>query len=188
MLVKYSNKPGGFLHGKGRVKNKKEEERKYCKKKARGLVKKNPSVNFQASTSQETQTRAVSEEPVLHRNEWGSDKLKAIPVKSMSREVLWTCFAEEHDHLCSQAAQSRVLMMSDAFRGNSKERKSVVLRKLQSAQAGEAIRRLPTSQGTCTQPCEHPNRVGKLHCTVLSLRSTPSKTKKQKYQLWVFLK
>lgn len=39
----------------------------------------------------------------------------------MSRKVLLTCFVEEHDHLCSQTAQSRISMMSDALKGNPKQ-------------------------------------------------------------------
>lgn len=39
----------------------------------------------------------------------------------MSGKVLSASFAEEHDHLCSQTAQSRISTMSDALKGNPKQ-------------------------------------------------------------------
>lgn len=142
-------------------------EKKRQKKK--DLVKKNSSVKFQGILkSKTTNTTYCQQRPVSHRNEWGIDKLKAIPVKSMSWKVLLTCFVEEHDHLCSQIAQSRILMISEAFKGNPKQRKSLVLRRLRCAQRGEAIRRLPTSWGTCTQTVLGAPllKVEKLYCTI----------------------
>lgn len=139
------------------------------RRKKKDLVKKNSSVKFQGILkSKTTNTTYCQQRPVSHRNEWGIDKLKAIPVKSMSWKVLLTCFVEEHDHLCSQIAQSRILMMSEAFKGNPKQRKSLVLRKLRYAQRGEAIRRLPTSWGTCTQTVLGAPllKVEKLYCTI----------------------